>query len=371
MRHLESRYPGHPCSSREEQSRGRAGRSPPAFGGPVRRDRLRRGQVRPRRLPPLALAALRFTVAGLLLCGLALLLEPASRPKKSDFVPMLGLGLVGFSLNQGSYIGGLSLTSGSNAALMVATAPVWGLLLGVALRLERARLRSVLGVVLALIGVGFVVREGPSSPGASLPGDLLVLVSALSLGAYTVLSLPLLRRYPPLSVAAYPMLIGGGGPRPAGLRGSREHGLGGGGREGLGGSRLLHGVGFRLRVRGLAARGVARGSEQDPRLPVPVHPHRRRFERPAPGRDPGSRQGSRRMHHPRRSLLVEAPLTVRRFHRGVQSPEALLEGVLGEPGPPTSPANLSPTRKPPNFLFLTLYLMFTINLNHKVIQYSK
>jgi len=165
--------------------------------------------VRPRRLPPLALAALRFTVAGLLLCGLALLLEPASRPKKSDFVPMLGLGLVGFSLNQGSYIGGLSLTSGSNAALMVATAPVWGLLLGVALRLERARLRSVLGVVLALIGVGFVVREGPSSPGASLPGDLLVLVSALSLGAYTVLSLPLLRRYPPLSVAAYPMLIGG------------------------------------------------------------------------------------------------------------------------------------------------------------------
>jgi drug/metabolite transporter (DMT)-like permease len=159
--------------------------------------------------PPLALAALRFTVAGLLLCCLALLIEPASRPEKADLPPMLGLGLVGVSLNQGSYIGGLSLTSGSNAALVFATAPVWGLLLGVVLRLERARLYGALGVLLALIGVGFVVGEGLDSSAASLPGDLLVLVSAVSWGGYAVLSLPLLRRYPPLSVAAYPMLLGG------------------------------------------------------------------------------------------------------------------------------------------------------------------
>jgi hypothetical protein len=45
--------------------------------------------------------------------------------------------------------------------------------------------------------------------GANLPGDLLILGSAACWGCYTALSLPLLRRYSPLDVAAYPMLFGG------------------------------------------------------------------------------------------------------------------------------------------------------------------
>lgn len=62
---------------------------------------------------------------------------------------------------------------------------------------------------MGVLGVVLVVYDGLGAAGASLGGDLLVLVSALSWGAYAVLSLPLLSRRSPLTVAAYPMLLGG------------------------------------------------------------------------------------------------------------------------------------------------------------------
>ena len=47
------------------------------------------------------------------------------------------------------------------------------------------------------------------SEDASVGGDLLVCLSAFSWGAYTVLSLPVLRRHDPLVVAGWTMLFGG------------------------------------------------------------------------------------------------------------------------------------------------------------------
>lgn len=103
----------------------------------------------------------------------------------------------------------MSLTSASNTGLVFATSPVWGLLLGLFIGREQPTLRGVIGVGLSILGVVFVVWRGLGQDGASLSGDLLVLASAVLLGTYTVFSMPLLDRYPPLTVAAYPMLFGG------------------------------------------------------------------------------------------------------------------------------------------------------------------
>ena len=54
-----------------------------------------------------------------------------------------------------------------------------------------------------------MVYGGLGTGGTSLPGDLLVMGAAACWGSYAVLSLPLLRRYSPLAVAAYTMLFGG------------------------------------------------------------------------------------------------------------------------------------------------------------------
>jgi drug/metabolite transporter (DMT)-like permease len=167
-----------------------------------------------RGLPPLVLVPLRYVVAGLLILGLLYVLGNTRRLGPKDFPVMAGLGLVGVTLNQVGYTVGLSLTSGSNGALIFATAPVWGLLLGIVLGVERGSWRGALGLGLAVAGVALIVGGGLGSPDASVGGDLLVVLSAFSWGAYTVLSLPVLRRFDPLFVAGWTMLLGGAAVLP-------------------------------------------------------------------------------------------------------------------------------------------------------------
>jgi drug/metabolite transporter (DMT)-like permease len=159
-------------------------------------------------LPQLPIVAFRFAVGGLLLLVLRLL-EPGSTLGKKDVLPMAALGCLGVAVSQTSFTYGVSMTSTANTGLVFATAPVWGLLLGFALGLERPTRWGVLGVALSILGVGVVFREGlVGAEGASLLEDLLVLVAAITVGAYTVFSMRVLERHSPLAVATYPTLFG-------------------------------------------------------------------------------------------------------------------------------------------------------------------
>ena len=159
--------------------------------------------------PPLVFMPIRYVLAGLLLLAFLRLLGWNAGLGRGDLLALAGLGLVGIAINYVGYTVGLSLTSGSNAALIIATAPVWGLLLGIVLGLERGSWMGALGLGLAIAGVALVVGGGLGSEEASVGGDLLVCVSAFSWGAYTVLSLPVLRRLDPLVVGGWTMLLGG------------------------------------------------------------------------------------------------------------------------------------------------------------------
>jgi drug/metabolite transporter (DMT)-like permease len=160
-------------------------------------------------VPPLLFAAVRFTLAGALLWLVIRATGPESRLKRSDLLPVLGLGVVGITVTQSVFTVGVSLTTAANTALIYSTAPVWGMLLGFALGLERPRLSGIAGVALCLLGVAAIVYGGLSFGGTSLAGDFLILCAAVCWGSYTVLSLSLLRRYSALAVAAYSMLLGG------------------------------------------------------------------------------------------------------------------------------------------------------------------
>lgn len=165
-------------------------------------------------VPPLLFAAVRFTLAGLLLWLLVRFLAPESRLERGDLLPVFGLGVVGITLTQSVFTIGVSLTTAANTALIYSTAPVWGMLLGFAFALEKPRLTGILGVILCLLGVGFIVYGGLELGGTSLPGDFLILCAAIFWGSYTMLSTSLLRRHTPLAVAAYTMFLGGLGIFP-------------------------------------------------------------------------------------------------------------------------------------------------------------
>ncbi len=158
-------------------------------------------------IPPLSFVALRFTCAGLVVLAFLLFLGSGVRLKRKHLLPMAGLGLVGVGLNNVMFTFGVELTSASNTALIYATPPLWGMLLGFALGLEQPRLRGVLGILLAMLGVGVIVYGGLGSGG--LQGDVLVAGAALCWGSYTALSIFLLRDYSPLAVAGYTMLFAG------------------------------------------------------------------------------------------------------------------------------------------------------------------
>ena len=174
--------------------------------------------------PPLPFVAMRFTLAGLLLLALVALLEQGNgRPGRRDLLSLAGVGLVGVGANNVAFTHGVSMTTASETALIYAALPIWGILLGLALGLERPTPWGILGVCLAFLGVAVVVYGGLTGS-TSLLGNLLIVVATVCWGAYAVLSLPRLRRYSPLVVASYTMLFGGLGALPFALPGFLDAG---------------------------------------------------------------------------------------------------------------------------------------------------
>jgi drug/metabolite transporter (DMT)-like permease len=159
-------------------------------------------------IPPISVVAVRFLVGGLLMYAVLRILEPESKLARKDLLPMAGLGCLGVAIGQTTFTFGVSLTSAANTGFIFATAPVWGLLFGFVLGLERPTWRGISGVGLSILGVGVIFYEGLGLDGTSMIGDLLVLLAAMGFGAYTVLSMRVLGRYSPLAVATYPILFG-------------------------------------------------------------------------------------------------------------------------------------------------------------------
>ena len=78
--------------------------------------------------PPLVFMPIRYVLAGLLLLASLRFLgrKDGVQLGRRGLLVLAGLGVVGVALNHVGYTVGLSLTSGSNASLVFATAPVWG-----------------------------------------------------------------------------------------------------------------------------------------------------------------------------------------------------------------------------------------------------
>jgi drug/metabolite transporter (DMT)-like permease len=160
-------------------------------------------------VPQLFIVSFRFIGGGLLLLLVLRILEPESRLRRKDILPMAGLGCFGIGAAQTAFTFGISLTSAASTGLVFTTAPVWGMVLGFVLGLERPSWRGVVGVGLCILGVGIVFYGGLASVEDSLLGDLVILLAAMCVGAYTVFSMPMLERHSSLAVATYPTLFGG------------------------------------------------------------------------------------------------------------------------------------------------------------------
>lgn len=138
--------------------------------------------------PPFPFSAFRFTLASgllLLIARRAGVMTPLAR---KTFWGLVGLGVVGNTMYQSLFMTGLSLTTATNSAMIVASLPVVVALFGTMLGIERATPATWLGVVLGTAGVALVVTAaGVHFHANSLKGDLLVLTAVLCWSFYTVM----------------------------------------------------------------------------------------------------------------------------------------------------------------------------------------
>lgn len=163
-------------------------------------------------LDPLAFNALRFPLAcGALLLGLRLFRGPLELPRPEDRGRVVALGLLGNAVYQLFFIYGLDRTRAGNAALLLATVPVWTTLFSTARKHERPTSRVWIGVVGTFLGMILVVSGGGAAlrlGGATLTGDLLTVSAAVLWSIYTVGSRDLVVRYGSLPMTAWTLWAG-------------------------------------------------------------------------------------------------------------------------------------------------------------------
>lgn len=153
--------------------------------------------------------AIRFIVATLILGAMVVSKRTWVPVSRLDWRRILRAGFVANVLYQSAFIVGLRLTTAGNAAVLMATSPLWTLFLNARLHKESIQPSmwsgmglSLVGVVMIIVGSGRKVEFG----GTEIIGDAICLAAAILWAFNTNLQKPLLQHYTPLHLAT--MMIG-------------------------------------------------------------------------------------------------------------------------------------------------------------------
>jgi len=155
--------------------------------------------------------AIRFILAAGLIWGIMLFRGVNVHIPKSDWLPLLGIGLIGNVLYQWLFIVGIDLTLSANAAVMLGTIPIWIAIFSHLFTDEKMTRLKAIGVVLAFSGVAAIVGGG-SNPislvSDTFRGDLIIVCAAVTWAIFTIRSKQFLKRYSALQFSGIMTLIG-------------------------------------------------------------------------------------------------------------------------------------------------------------------
>jgi drug/metabolite transporter (DMT)-like permease len=165
-----------------------------------------------REMPGPAFNGLRMVLASVVFLGLISGRDGLARSVRAiprrDWLPILGLSVLGHGLYQYLFLGGVARTSASNSALIFGCTPITVSLLSAWLGHERPGWTRWAGTALSLTGIYFVVGQGARQGTSSLIGDAMIFGAMLCWAGYTVGTKPLLSRYSPLFITGLTMTIG-------------------------------------------------------------------------------------------------------------------------------------------------------------------
>ena len=146
---------------------------------------------------PLTLAFFRFGI-GFVCIAPVLVRHRRPRVQRADWGAIACLGVLLYALMPILVGAGLQFNYASRGALVLASQPVFTLLLARWRSEERLTPVKLFGIALAMGGLGLALSEGPPQTSASLiwAGDAMLFCAALCIAVYNVYSQPQLQRYP-------------------------------------------------------------------------------------------------------------------------------------------------------------------------------
>jgi drug/metabolite transporter (DMT)-like permease len=160
-------------------------------------------------IEPFTFAFYRFCLSSVVLLAIVFIRPREPKIARTDLWKIAGLGFAVIPVNQTLFLVGQSLTGAGHGALLFSTAPVWIFILAVIHLKERAPWRRLVGILTAVAGVTTIMWSGLADFGSEyLLGDLIIVVSVVAWGYYTVLGKPLVEKYGALRVTAYALAFG-------------------------------------------------------------------------------------------------------------------------------------------------------------------
>jgi len=151
-----------------------------------------------REIPAMLAMALRTIVSAILMAGIYW-----GRPRDAESIwtrremsILIVLGLFGMVMNQFFWTLGVAKTTVVHSSMIMATTPIWVLLMAALMGLEPITFPKLGGMAIAMTGVAMLqVRPKPSANPPTLLGDFLVLLCTLALAGMTAFG----KRYRPKS----------------------------------------------------------------------------------------------------------------------------------------------------------------------------
>jgi drug/metabolite transporter (DMT)-like permease len=165
-------------------------------------------------MPPLLMAGVRYLIAGILLLPFALRgrrsdgsagERSADRPRAVHWLAAAVVGGLMLGIGNGGVSAGERTVPAGLASLLVATVPLWLIVLDFGVNRVRIRLPAIAGLLCGLAGVGFLARPA----GGSWRGIVIILGASLAWAVGTILSRKLPAPNSPLVASAMQMLTGG------------------------------------------------------------------------------------------------------------------------------------------------------------------
>src|ERR1044072_9439459 len=137
---------------------------------------------------PLAFSAPRFLVASLCMAAALAFSKQGFKVAPRHLLPMFIFGLSASTINQSLITIGMTYTKAGNAALILGTTPIFRALISGLRRHEDFTGRAVLGLAVAVTGLGLIILAGDKEVNfaGSMKGDLMLLLAAMFWAIYTI-----------------------------------------------------------------------------------------------------------------------------------------------------------------------------------------